>query len=96
MCKRKAKFTKKADLFAAGIVFLELVTLKVPKDLYDEEWPLIEESSNCPPSLRVCLASLLDEDPANRTSFAEMLLILRDGRAEIVALPETFFVRGEM
>jgi hypothetical protein len=96
MCKKKAKFTKKADLFTAGIVFLELVTLKGPKNLYDVEWPMIKESPYCPPSLRVCLASLLDEDPANRTSFAEMLLTLRDGRAEIVALPETFFVRGDM
>jgi hypothetical protein len=93
MCTRKAKFTKKADLFAAGIVFLELVTLKGPKNLYDDDWPLIEKSPFCPPSLRMCLASLLDEDPVKRTSFAEMLLILRGGRAEIVALPETFFTK---
>jgi hypothetical protein len=91
LCTRKAKFTKKADLFAAGIVFLELVTLKGPKNLFDDEWPLIKESPHCPPSLRACLASLLDEDPVRRTSFAEMLLILRGGRADIVALPNTFF-----
>jgi hypothetical protein len=38
--------------------------------------------------------SLLDEDHVKRTSFAEMLVILREGKSEIVALPETFFVGG--
>jgi serine/threonine protein kinase len=83
MFKRKAKFTKKADLFAGGIVFLELVTLKDPKNLYDIEWPSIDRSAYCPTSMRAILASMLDADPAKRTSFADILPILKKGRAEI-------------
>jgi serine/threonine protein kinase len=87
---KKAKFSRKADVYAAGIVFLELVTLKGPKNLY-KSWPLIERSQDCPNPLRNCLASSLDEDPAKREPFPNLLLILKEGREEIVAIPESFF-----
>jgi serine/threonine protein kinase len=86
----KVKFTRKADVYAAGIVFLELVTLKVPKKLVDS-WPLIDKSPDCPDSLRKCLAASLAEDPAIREPFPNLLLILKEGREEIIAIPESFY-----
>jgi hypothetical protein len=38
-----AKFTKKADVFAAGIIFLELISLSSPRTLFKVLWPRILE-----------------------------------------------------
>jgi serine/threonine protein kinase len=87
---RNAKFTKKTDHYAAGIIFLELVALRDAEKLIDS-WPLIEKSTDCPALLRACLASTLDEDPTKRTSFSKLLVILREGREEMVSIPESFY-----
>jgi hypothetical protein len=88
---KKAKFTKKADVFAAGIVFLEIVTLKGSKRLYTDTWPLIEASTECPDSLRLCLANSLDADPTKRTTFTDLIGILKVGKEDIFAISESFY-----
>lgn len=68
---KAAKFTKKCDLFAAGVIFLEIITLRSPIDLYDEFWPLIL-GQGLPSGLEEVLTSSLEEDPALRTSFEDI------------------------
>jgi hypothetical protein len=73
---RKAVFTKKADVFAAGIVFLELLSLKSSTDLYDELWPLIL-TAKLPEAMTHVLAGSLNEEPANRLLFPEIFDLLQ-------------------
>jgi serine/threonine protein kinase len=79
----KHKFTKRADLFAAGIVFLEVSTLKGPKDLYETHFPTILEDSNVDGSIRSCLLQMLDADPAKRSSFTAIRALLHEGKESI-------------
>jgi serine/threonine protein kinase len=80
-----AKFTKKADVFAAGIIFLELIALSSPNTLYEVLWPRILEIP-LPPALKQILCKSLAEAPQKRTgSFNELLLILRSNEEEVVA-----------
>jgi serine/threonine protein kinase len=81
--KGRHKFTKRADLFAAGIVFLEVITLRRPKDLYEEYFPSMLEYSNVDGSIRSCLSQMLDADPAKRGSFTAVLGLLREGKESI-------------
>jgi serine/threonine protein kinase len=79
-----AKFTKKADVFAAGIIFLELIALASPSTLYEVLWPRILEIP-LPPALKDILRKSLAEDPQKRTgSFNELLLILRSNEEEVI------------
>jgi serine/threonine protein kinase len=82
----KRQFTKKADVFAAGIVFLELVTLKSPRGLYASSWPgvLKEENDGMDESIGLALTKSLDVDPANRYSFTELLSVLNRDQIEKV------------
>jgi serine/threonine protein kinase len=79
----KHKFTKRADLFAAGIVFLEVITLKGPKDLYEEYFPMILLDEAVNGVLRACLAVMLEADPAKRSCFTAVRALLQDGKEEI-------------
>lgn len=79
----KHKFTKRADLFAAGIVFLEVITLKGPKDLYEKYYPMILKDVNVDSSIRSCLAQMLDADPANRSSFTAVRGVLHEGKEDV-------------
>jgi serine/threonine protein kinase len=79
----KHKFTKRADLFAAGIVFLEVITLKGPKDLYEECYPMILLDEAVDGSLQRCLAQMLEADPAKRSCFTAVRALLQDGKEEI-------------
>jgi serine/threonine protein kinase len=81
--KGRHKFTKRADLFAAGIVFLEVITLKGPKDLYEDYFPAILEYSNVDSSIRSCLSQMLDVDPAKRSSFTAIRALLQEGKENI-------------
>jgi serine/threonine protein kinase len=79
-----AKFTKKADVFAAGIIFLELIALSSPSTLFEVLWPRVLEIP-LPPALKDILRKSLAEAPQKRTgSFAELLLILRSNEDEVV------------
>jgi serine/threonine protein kinase len=79
-----AKFTKKADVFAAGIIFLELIALTSPNTLFEVLWPRILEIP-LPPALKKILCKSLAEAPQKRTgSFAELLRILRSNEEEVV------------
>jgi serine/threonine protein kinase len=78
-----AKFTKKADVFAAGIIFLELISLSSPSTLFEVLWPRILEIP-LPPALKEILRKSLVGAPQKRTgSFAELLLILRSNEEEV-------------
>ena len=72
----RTRFSKKCDLFAAGVVLLELITLKSSKDVYcGEPSPKIKDSLD--PALKTALKEMVDEDPRNRSSFAAVLKIIR-------------------
>jgi serine/threonine protein kinase len=79
--KRKAKFSRRADVFAAGVVFLELLTLQKPNSLYDDLYPGILKIK-LPAVLLKCFSVTLNPDPAKRIQFTELLEILRsqDGK----------------
>jgi hypothetical protein len=79
-----AKFSKKADVFAAGIIFLELIALCSPKTLYKVMWSRVLQIS-LPPALKEILQMSLEAEPEIRTgSFGEILLILgSEGGKEI-------------
>jgi serine/threonine protein kinase len=79
---RNAKFSRKADVFAAGVIFLELLTLQGPSFLYDDLFPGVLECK-LPAALLKCLSSSLATDPENRTQFAVLLDLLKspDGNA---------------
>jgi serine/threonine protein kinase len=79
-----AKFTKKADVFAAGIIFLELISLSSPNTLFEVLWPRVLEIP-LPLALKEILRKSLAEAPQKRTgSFAELLLILRSNEEQVV------------
>jgi serine/threonine protein kinase len=77
MFKKTAKFTKKADVYSAGIVFLELLALKPPSlDMYDHMWPKII-SVGLPHALNKVLSGCLDEDPSHRLLFPALVDLLQ-------------------
>jgi serine/threonine protein kinase len=79
-----AKFSKKADVFAAGIIFLELIALSSPSKLYTVLWPSVLEVP-LPPALKEILSKSLAEELEARTgSFDELLMILRSDDGKII------------
>jgi serine/threonine protein kinase len=80
-----AKLTKKADVFAAGIIFLELIALAPPSTLFEVLWPRVLEIP-LPSAFKEILRKSLAEAPQKRTgSFAELLRILRSNEEEVVS-----------
>jgi serine/threonine protein kinase len=80
-----AKFSKKADVFAAGIIFLELISLSPPNILYQVLWPRIIHEIPLPQELKEILSKSLAEAPETRTgSFDELLLRLRRSKEKVV------------
>jgi hypothetical protein len=79
-----AKFTKKADVFAAGVIFLELIALSSPSTLYEVLWPRVLEVP-LPPALKEILSKSLAEELEARTgSFDELLMTLRSDDGMII------------
>jgi serine/threonine protein kinase len=74
--KRNAKFSRRADVFAAGVIFLELLTLKKPNSLWDDLYPGILEVK-LPAALLKCFSNSLDPDPEKRIQFEDLLVLLR-------------------
>jgi serine/threonine protein kinase len=84
--KKKAKFSRRADVFAAGVVFLELLTLQKPNFLWDDLYPGILDVK-LPVVLLKCFSSSLDPDPEKRMQFKDLLILLRSqGGKEIKGL----------
>jgi serine/threonine protein kinase len=92
--KRKAKFSRKADVYASGVIFLELLTLDGPGELYDDWWPLILELKILPKVLLKCLEGSLDDDPSMRIHFEELVVLITTGRDSILEL-KTFVLGDE-
>jgi hypothetical protein len=80
--KRSTKFSRRADVFAAGIIFLELLTLQKPNSLWNDLYPGILEVK-LPVALLKCISSSIDPDPEKRMHFTELLVLLKsqDGKA---------------
>jgi hypothetical protein len=79
-----AKFTKKADVFAAGIIFLELIALSSPNTLYKDLWPSVLQMA-LPPAMKKILNMSLAAEPESRTgSFDELLSILRSDEGKVI------------
>jgi hypothetical protein len=82
----RAKFSKKADVFAAGIIFLELISLSPPNTLYQVLYPRIVHDSLLPAELKDILSKSLAEAIKARTgSFDELLFQLRSSQEKVVA-----------
>jgi hypothetical protein len=79
-----AKFTSKADVFAAGVVFLELMSMHPPNTLYSELWPNVLELA-MPRALFLSLTGTLDIDPAKRSTFAELFIMLSGEEGKKIA-----------
>ena len=78
-----AKFTKKCDVYAAGIVYMELITLKKPSALYQNQvWKLMI-GKGLPKSLETLLEKSLAQDPKERLHFKELLELLQDDGSAI-------------
>jgi hypothetical protein len=73
--RKNAKFSRRADVFAAGVVFLELLTLQKPNTLWDDLYPGILKVK-LPAVLLKCFARSLDPDPEKRIQFKNILELL--------------------
>jgi serine/threonine protein kinase len=71
----KVKFFKKSDVFAAGIVYLEIISLKPPQGLYKLLWPSIL-GKGLPVCLEQVLSGSLEMKQAERKTFEEIFSIL--------------------
>jgi serine/threonine protein kinase len=80
--RRDAKFSRRADVFAAGVVFLEILTLQKPNTLWDDLYPGILKVK-LPAVLLKCFSKSLDSDHTKRMQFKDLLVLLRskDGTA---------------
>jgi hypothetical protein len=78
-------------VFAAGVVFLELLTLERPTELFDDCWPKIAEEKNLPYQMKLALAQSLDDDPSKRTSFAEIKVVLLGVEVEMSGIKQLKF-----
>lgn len=81
--QKMLKFTKKCDVYSAGIIFLELITKQNPQDLRAVWQQLVDEG--LPHSVDAILKKSLDQDPAARCTFTDLFKLLKDGQKEITA-----------
>lgn len=76
-----AKFTKKCDVYAAGVVFLEGVTLRPPRYLMNTCMPSILGKG-----LPNCISTSLAADPMDGKLCSELLSILAAGKESVESL----------
>jgi serine/threonine protein kinase len=79
--KQYSTFSSKADVYAFGVIILELIALQPPGNLHYDLWPGILDLA-MPKALAQSLSQTLAEDPSCRSSFSELFLMLssKDGR----------------
>jgi serine/threonine protein kinase len=82
--KKNAKFSRRADVFAAGVVFLEILTLQKPNSLWDDLYPGVLDVK-LPAVLLKCFSSSLDPDPTKRIQFKELMVLLRSQEGTAIA-----------
>lgn len=80
----EVKFTKKCDVFAAGIVFLELISLRGASGLVKKLMPSCAEGKGLPESFEIYLKCSLAVDPHERKHFSELLAILNKDESSVV------------
>jgi hypothetical protein len=76
--KVRHKFTKSADLFVAGIVILEVITLKRQR-ICARTFSLRSSTLNFD-AIRSCLSQMLDADPAKRSYFTVNRGLMQEGK----------------
>jgi serine/threonine protein kinase len=74
--RKNAKFSRRADVFAAGVIFLELLILQKPNTLWDDLYPGILDVK-LPAVFLKCISNSLDPDPAKRVQFKDLRVLLR-------------------
>jgi serine/threonine protein kinase len=79
-----AKFNSKADVFAAGVVFLEMISLLPPNTLYFDLWPKVLDL-DMPPVLSMSLSDTLQKDPLFRKTFEELFVLLSSKEAKEIS-----------
>jgi serine/threonine protein kinase len=79
-----AKFHSKADVFAAGVVFLELISLQPPNTLYRDLWPKIL-TLEMNQTLLLSLMGTLHDAQESRMTFDELFLMLSCVEAKEIA-----------
>jgi hypothetical protein len=71
-------------VFAAGIIFLELMSMHPPNNLHYELWPKILEL-DMPHALTLSLTGTLDVNPTKRSTFAELFIMLSGEEGKKIA-----------
>jgi serine/threonine protein kinase len=83
---RYAKFSSKSDVYAAGIIFLELMSLHPPNSLH-QLWPEVLDIE-MPRALSLCLSGTLQENPDKRNTFYELFQLLGSEEGKKIAEQE--------
>ena len=89
-----AKFSKKADVFAAGIIFLELLSMRSPMGLYECLWPALLEIA-LPSVLKDVFKLTICQDPNDRILFPELYELLRSQRGQEIGVLKLVPVSGD-
>lgn len=76
-------FTKKCDVFAGGIIMMELVLMRSAKNLYTDFWPKILDMTTLPDKETTAqfLRQTLDTQPGKRSGFEELHHLLLTGES---------------
>ncbi|KAL3894448.1 MAG: hypothetical protein SGCHY_005270 [Lobulomycetales sp.] len=67
----KKDFTKSSDVFACGIIFLEIILQVPPDDIYEKKWSRMKDEGAFQPFQSI-VKSMLDEPPETRIIFPKV------------------------
>ena len=93
--KKTARFSSRADVFAAGIVFLELIALQPPNHLHRALWPAILEV-RMPLALCALLRGCLAAEPSERATFAQLGVVLQSAEGHEIAAQDVDVYHGSL